>query len=165
MIPNPQLLHEFNHFLGKAALATYAGGGSELDPEEPGFKELRFKEKNWDYLDRYTGYFQSWGQELVKYKGKPFWNQLYGGGMEKEHHGNIAFAHQTYDFLKKALSAGEKQGKFQPRGPRLFQDQDWKYTCEWAGNIAKFKGSEKILFKNKLVFAHEFMGGLVVAKI
>lgn len=37
-----KILKELNIFLGKAALATYAGGGPEVDPEEPGFKELEF---------------------------------------------------------------------------------------------------------------------------
>lgn len=43
-LPN-KLLIELNRFLGRATINTYAGGGSEVDPEEPGFKELEFKDR------------------------------------------------------------------------------------------------------------------------
>lgn len=83
--------------------------------------------------------------------------------MEKNFHNNAKFAHQTFTFLKTALSAGEKQRKFQPRGPKKFVDGDWEYICQWQGNIAKFKGKEKILFKKKIVFTHDFLGGLIIS--
>ena len=159
-----ELLKELNLFLGKAALSTYAGGGPEVDPEEPGFKELEYREGKWYYKDSYTGFFQSWGREIVWYNKKPFWNQIYGGGMTKKFRNNIRFAHETFDFLKKALSAGEKQEKFQPRGPKKFADDDWVYSCKWKGNIKKFEGHEKILFKGEIVFIHDFLGGLILTK-
>ena len=158
-----KILKELNIFLGKAASATYAGGGPEVDPEEPGFKELEFRKGKWRYRDSYTGFFQSFGRETVWFNKKPFWMQIYGGGMEKNFRHNARFAHQTFTFLKKALSAGEKQKKFQPRGPKKFVDGDWKYICQWQGDIIKFEGKEKILFKKKIVFTHDFLGGLSIS--
>jgi len=84
--------------------------------------------------------------------------------MTKKFRNNIRFAHETFDFLKKALSVGEKQEKFQPRGPKKFTDGDFIYSCEWRGDIKKFEGHEKILFKNEIVFTHDFLGGLILAK-
>jgi hypothetical protein len=84
--------------------------------------------------------------------------------MVSEHHGDLAFAHETFDFLKKALTEGEKVKAFQPRGPKSFEDGDWKYSCTWKGDIRKFEGSEKILHKGKVVFTHDFFGGLAMAK-
>lgn len=159
-----ELLKELNRFLGKATLATYAGGGPEVDPEESGFKELEYKEGKWAYKDSYTGFFQSWGREIVWYEGKPFWIQLYGGGMTEKFQTDASFAHKTFDFLKKALSTGEKQEEFQPRGPKKFTNGEWDYVCEWESNISNFKGSEKILFKGEIVFIHDFFGGLILAK-
>jgi|SRR3989338_8760875 len=159
-----KLLAELNRFLGKATLATYAGSGPEADPEEAGFKELEYKEGKWDYKDSYSGFFQSWGRETVWLNGNPVWAQLYGGGMVKKFQHHKDFAHTTFDFLKKALSAGEKQEKFQPRGPKKFAIENWKYTCAWKGNISDFKGNEKIIFKGKIVFTHYFFGGLIVSK-
>lgn len=159
-----KLLAELNRFLGKAALHTYAGGGREVDPEEAGFKELKFKENGWEYQDSYTGFFQSWGRETIWRHKKPVWTQLYGGGMTQKFQNDARFAHETFDFLKKALSAGEKQTDFQPRGPQKFTDDDWEYFSEWQGDITKFKGQEKIMFEKEIVFTHDFEGGLILAR-
>ena len=157
-------MKELNRFLGKASLNTYAGGGLEVDPEEAGFKELEFEDGNWYYKDSYSGFFQSWGREVVWYNKKPFWTQIYGGGMTKKFQNDTKFAHETFQFLKKCLSAGEKQNEFQPRGPKKFVNGDWKYSCEWIGDITKFRGEEKILLKKEIVFMHSFMGGLIIIK-
>lgn len=159
-----ELLQELNHFLGKAALNTYAGGGAKVDPEEPSFKDLNFEEGDWFYKDSYTGFFQSWGREVVWYEKKPFWTQIYGGGMTEKFQKDTQFAHQTFDFLKKALSTGEKQAEFQPRGPTKFADGDWEYSCKWNGDLTRFEGHEQIMFKGEVVFIHDFLGGLILAR-
>jgi len=158
------LLLELNKFLGKAALNTYAGGGKEIDPKEAGFTELEYMDGDWFYKDSYTGFFQSWGREVVWYNNKPFWTQIYGGGMVQQFQNDLNFAHETFGFLKKALSSGEKQGTFQPRGPKNFSEGDWDYSCEWQGDITKFEGHEQIFLNKKLVFIHDFMGGLILSK-
>ena len=155
------ILKELNRFLGKASLATYSGSGPETDTQTSEFTELEFKEGTWSYRDSYTGFFQSWGRETVWYNEKPFWTQLYGGGMVKKFQNNSEFALKTFQFLKKAMSEREKIKDFQPRGPKHFAEDDWKYQCEWKGDITKFEGNEKILFKGKVVFTHDFLGGLV----
>ena len=174
-INNQEFLKELNQFLGKASRATYAGSGAEITPERLGFRELEYPEGNWYYRDSYTGWFRSWGTELVRYDGKPVWNALYGGGMEPECQKDVEFARMTFDFLKKALSAGEKQEVFQPRGPKVFYDddwQDWKYEADWIGDITQFIGNERILCglrdtpigSRKVVFTHHFAGGLIIGK-
>jgi hypothetical protein len=161
-----ELFKKLNEFLEKAALVTYAGGGPGVDPEkaEKGMKELEYgnKDGEWYYKDSYGGFFQSWGREVVWHNGKPFWVQIYGGGMEQEFFDNVEFTHLTFDFLKKALSSGEKSNAFQPRGPKNFKDGGWSYSCEWQGDISKFKGSEVIKYEGKRVFTHEFDGGLFI---
>jgi hypothetical protein len=158
------VLNELNQFLGKATLATYAGSGPETDSQGSGFVNLEYREGPWYYRDSYTGFFQSWGQEVVWLEGKPFWTTLYGGGMAPEYQYDEAFAEQTFAFLKKALSAGEKSESFQPRGPKKFVDGDWEYLCEWEGEITLFNGSEKIMFNGKVIFTHTFFGGLIISK-
>lgn len=153
-------LKKLNEFLGKAALATYAGGGPEMDPETLGFKELEYREGDWYYRDSYCGFFQSWGREVVWHKDKPIWVSLYGGGIEGRTRTDTQFEHQTFGFLKKALSAGEKQKAFQPRGPKNFKDGEWNYVCDWNGDISKFSGHEEISHGGERVFTHDFIGGL-----
>lgn len=157
-------LQQLNNFLGKASLSTYAGGGENIDPEEPMFKELEYKEGKWYYKDSYAGFFQSWGREVVWLNNKPIWNQIYGGGMVEKFQNDEKFAHETFDFLKKALSAGEKVKEFQPRGAKSYLDGDWEYKCDWSGDISRFQGHESIKHKGEEVFIHDFLGGLIIAK-
>ncbi|MFH1364592.1 MAG: DUF5680 domain-containing protein [Candidatus Aenigmatarchaeota archaeon] len=150
-------------FFNKATLETYAGSGEETDSQREGFIELEYKEGPWCYRDSYAGFFESWGQTVIWHDGKPFWTHLYGGGMVPEFHGNAEFAKQTFTFLKKALTAGV-QDDFKPRGPDNFKEGDWEYSCEWEGDVKNFKGSEKILFQDKVVFTHDFLGGLIISR-
>lgn len=154
-------LQELVSFLRKAILATYAGGGPENVSEESGFTEHDFSEKGWSYKDSYMGFFQSWGRETVWLNGKLFWNQSYGGGMTGGFQRNAKFAEETFDFLKKALSAG-KNNKFRPRGPKEFSANGWKYICRWQGDVCSFSGYERIIFQGRIVFKHNFFGGLVL---
>jgi hypothetical protein len=158
---NDELLNELNRFFGEASKATYAGGGKEVESWHKGFKELDYMSGDWYYRDSYTGFFRSWGQEVVYYKDKPFWTSLYGGGMTDESQGDNEFAIKTFGFLKKAMSAGEKSSQFQPRGPKSFDEGEWSYSCEFKGDIKKFQGSEKIHFRGEVVFTHNFIGGIV----
>lgn len=155
---------ELNKFLGKAALAGYAGGGEGFTAKQDGFFEYEYREGDFSYKDRFTGFFTSAGMEVVWYKGKPVWIQGYGGGMTEEYRENEDFANETFTFLQKTLSRGEKLESFQPRGPKSFTEGDWKYQCEWKGDIAEFKGEERIFYKGKHVFTHYFFGGFLAHK-
>ncbi len=157
-----KFLEQLNKFIGEASKATYAGGGSETKPWRIGFRELEHSNGDWYYRDSYTGHFQSWGQETVWYKEKPIWTSLYGGGMVKKLRGDKEFANKTFNFLKVALSEGEKSRSFQPRRPKSLGSGDWSYNCKLVGDISKFHGNESILYKSKIVFTHDFIGGLVI---
>lgn len=158
---NRELLQELNHFIGKASKATYAGGGGKTKSQRSGFNELEYREGDWYYRDSYTGFIRSWGQEVVWYKDNPFWSCLYGGGM---YHASTELAHQTFEFLKQALSAGEKEGSFQPRGPSDYSNGGWQYICEVFGSVEKFHGNETITHNGMTVFTHDFIGGLVIGQ-
>tara|TARA_B100001964_G_C14107233_1_gene542120 strand:+ start:552 stop:1040 length:489 start_codon:yes stop_codon:yes gene_type:complete len=157
------IIKELYSFLGKAVLATYAGSGKKVVSQKQGFKELEYKEDSWYYRDSYSGFFQSWGQSVVYYKNKPFWTELYGGGMKKKYHNNYEFSNHTFGFLKGALSAGAKMNSFNPRGPKSYKEGELEYLCMWKGNIKKFNGNEKILYKGNVVFTHDFVGGLILS--
>jgi len=161
-------LKQLNEFLGRAVLATYAGGGEKVDPTTPGFvsrfpgfKELEYREGDFYYRDSYTGFFRSAGEEVIFYKGKPVWVQHYYGGIEPKYLNNEKFARETFNFLKEALSSGEKSAAFQPRGPENLIAGVWKYSCHWQGDISDFNGSEEISYKEEVVFKHKFFGGLI----
>ena len=157
-----EVLSALNYFLGKATKATYAGGGLRLETSQrPNFIELEYDEEPWSYRDSYAGFIRSVGHEVVWHEGRPFWSMTYYGGMTSEFTGSNEFAEQTFLFLKKAMSTGEKGVVFQPRGPDVFVDRNWKYECEWSGSISDFKGSEEIRFDGEIAFTHFFCGGTI----
>lgn len=146
-------------FVDRAGKATYAGGGKyEQNPERPDFSELVYdKEPPFYYRDSYTGHSRSGGQEVVRVDGKPVWWSGYGGGMVD---GKEDMSHETFEFLKKALSQDE-EGFDSLRGPHEFADGDWKYTYTQDGDITDFYGYEEITYKGEKVFWHRAVGGIL----
>lgn len=148
-------------FVDRAAKVTYAGGGEvEKNPEREGFNELVYEEGPMVYRDSYSGHSRSGGQEIIRLNGVPIWWSGYGGGMVS---GKEEMSGDTFDFLKKALSADE-EGFESLRGPHEFVDGNWKYTYEQEGNIEDFYGYEEISLNGEKVFWHRAVGGILKSK-
>ena len=163
-------LEELARFLVKAKKGTYAGDGKEITPERPGFKELEYIEGDWNYRDSYIGFFMAPGQEVVRFQGKPIWVMSYSGGMTSDFKDDINFAKETFNFLKRALLQVSEEMPF--RGPKIFSDEkDWHYQNYFGGDVTNFHGHEKIYTLppvdeiNRIVFAQDYIGGLVLPKI
>ena len=154
--------NELADFLIRAKRQTYAGDGKEIVAQRPGFRELKYKEGNWEYRDSYTGFYFAPGQEIVRFSGKPIWTMAYSGGMKYEFHGNVNFVKQIFEFLKKVMLRVEKSKPF--RGPENFREGDYEYTNKTDGDIKDFNGTECILYKGKEVFRQNYIGGLVIDK-
>ena len=151
-------LKTLDQFLQKATAATYAGvGGYEKKSQRPGYYELTFKDGDWFYRDSYTGHYRSWGTELVRFKGKPVWNALYGGGMAD---GLDHLSKDCFQFLKTCLTTKPKTWH-SFRGPKSLTRGDWQYRYQQQGDIKMFSGYEEIRFKGKVVFSHRIIGGLI----
>lgn len=156
-------LRELATMLVKAKLSTYASETSkEITPQRPDFKELEYEDGDWNYRDSYSGFFYAPGQEIMRYKNVPIWAMSYGGGMLPKHHGDVAFAKQTFSFLKKALSKVDESRPF--RGPVSLIEGDWEYRSSNEGDIKDFSGVEHILYKGEVVFKQYFIGGLIIPK-
>lgn len=154
-------LVELNDFIGKAAVATYAGGGERIKTDKKGFIDMEYQEGDFYYLDSFAGYLASHGQETVWYKDRPVWMCSYAGGMRGGKTDDADFAHDTFEFLKKAMRSGEKSKDFQPRGPESLEDGDWEYKNDYTGDISDFKGREEIHYKGEFVFEHNYFGGVL----
>ena len=159
-------LQQLTEFLAKAVTETYAGGGKEIPPWNPGFKELEYPENGWEdpsvefyYRDSYSGFYLAPGREVVYFKGVPIWCRVYFGGMEPEHKYDN-FAKRTFIFLKKALLKIDPTKPYK-RGPKYFKEGDWEYISEVKGDITKFQGEERIFHKGELVF-HQRYGGCLI---
>ncbi|MBS3156059.1 XRE family transcriptional regulator [Candidatus Woesearchaeota archaeon] len=163
-------LGELVRFLVKAKRGTYAGDGREIMPQRPGFKELEFSEGDWNYRDSYVGFFRAPGQEVVRFQGQPVWTMSYDGGMLPNFRDNVAFAKETFVFLKRALSLCPEHIPF--RGPYELRDREMKfqYINFPEGNVTDFRGSEHIHINVSVdsphpvleVFRQNYFGGLVI---
>jgi len=154
------IYNKLKTFLFNANAKGYAGSGKEVKPQRPGFNELEYKEGDWLFHDSYSGHYFAPGQEIVYFKNKPIWAMAYSGGMQFIYHGNKKLTRDTFIFLKKALLAMDPKNPY--RGPNMFTDGGWKYTSTLSGTIKDFHGTEKIYFKNKLIFSQNFIGGTII---
>ena len=159
-------LVELATFLVNAKRNTYASQDRmEIIPERPRFNELGYKEGNFYYRDSYYGFFQAPGMEIVRIGGEngiPIWSMAYSGGMVEKFYGNINFAKEVFEFLKQALLKVPVDIPF--RGPRNLKDDEWEYANEVNGDIGRFTGHERILYKGEEVFNQDYIGGLVIDK-
>ena len=155
-------LGKLAEFLVRAKKATYAGDGKEVAPERPGFTELEYCEGDLCYRDSYGGFYQAPGQEVVRKNDKPIWVMAYSGGMTKKYLADLEMANNAFSVLKKALMAIDAARPY--RGPENLQDGDWQYVMQTDGDITNFRGHEEVVFKGEVVFAQDFIGGLIVNK-
>ncbi|MBI5148258.1 hypothetical protein HZA33_01110 [Candidatus Pacearchaeota archaeon] len=158
-------LEELAGFLVRAKKATYAGDGAEVAADKvqrPGFKELVYREGDWEYRDSYKGFYLAPGQEIVRFKGEAVWAMAYSGGMSFKDHGNLDFAKKTFAFLKKALSQVNEKMPF--RGPGNFKEGEYSYMFWIEGDIKDFHGVERISFGSRQVFKQHYIGGLIISK-
>ncbi len=137
-------LEELAEFIVKANKNTYAAGGKEVEASIDGFKELIFKEGNYEYIELYTGFYTFPGISIIKYKNKPIWTMSYAGGMKPKQHSK---AKKTYSFLKEALMKVTEEYPF--RGPETFNIKKFKYSCKVQGSLEYFTGKEIIKQDNK----------------
>lgn len=160
-------LKELSKFLVRAKKATYAGEGREVAPERPGFKELEYKEGIWSYRDSYTGFYSAPGQEIVRLNDKPVWAMAYSGGMMPGFSDDLNLAKETFSFLKDMLKEVEEWAPFRGSvGFRSVSEGKWIYENELprGADIRDFIGREKIRYHNNLVFAQDYIGGIIRSK-
>lgn len=161
-------LERLVQFIVQAKKAAYAGDGAEVPSDQvqtPGFKELSFREGDWEYRDSYAGYFFAPGREVVWYQGNPAWMMAYSGGMTSEYRADRVFAKQTFTFLKRVLSQISPERPF--RGPASFVDDNFIYSdslLDPTGDLRDFRGTEFISCKNREVFRQFYFGGVIVPK-
>jgi hypothetical protein len=170
-------LVDLAEFLVKAKRNTWAGDGQEVEPQRPGFKELEFKDGDWEYRDSYTGFYSAPGQEIVRFQGVPIWHMVYSGGLLRAKDYDafkcydtpkpIFSSEEIFNFLKEALRNVSEDHPY--RGPFEYHNDHTLlfYHSEYTGEIINFVGSERIVSSDDwsgLLFKQNFMGGVITHK-
>ncbi len=148
---------ELKEFIRWAKVQGYADQNSVWEKTSDGGKTFMIKKGEYTYQDTYFGDLIDCGQERVSYKGKTIWIMAYRGGSLDE-----VLAREAFDFLKKCIS--RIPSDFPARGPKDFNEGDWKYENKWQGDIEGFVGEENIYFKGKKICFRNYLGGLIKNK-
>ena len=150
--PTPQQ-RELMDFLIKATKEGYAAGKGHIIHREDGSHSTMFKDGNYEIEDNWEGGEPFSGWERVRRNGAPvFWSMVYFGIDETHDEGTIPT-------LRAALKVPPPE--MPVRGPREFENGDFRYVNNWKGTIDAFEGSEAIYFKEARVYNCSYRGGLV----
>jgi hypothetical protein len=150
-------MHEnFQKFLIKAKMNTYASGNGVTDPAFSGSRQLEFSEGDYLYRDIYFGSIQFIGQETVFFKNSPIWSMSYSGGITNKDADRVS----VFEFLREALMRPEAETPV--RGPDRLKKGDMEYENLLTGTITMFHGFERILKSKVTVYLMHYGGGFVI---
>lgn len=138
-------------FLIRGKRETYAGKGKEVDPTRLASHDLKYQEGEYLYYDTYLGGKNFSGEEGIWIEGVPVWCMNYSGRVTGEGFSG--------DFLKKALLKVTEEMPY--RGPCIYTDGEYCYTCRAEGQFSWFQGYEEIFYGNCRIYECFFHGGEV----
>ena len=143
---------ELKSFLIKAKREGYASRETTTTKEAHGSYSTRYESGDFKFHDNWFGGEPFGGREIVFYKGKPYWMMVYYGV-------DLTEANLAIPTLRKALS--QMPDDFPARGPKIFEDGEFKYENDWQGDIGKFIGEETISKGGKQIYKTNYSGGPV----
>ena len=146
---------EVKAFFFKAMSQGYANAKSGMKvPDMPGFKEIKFREGDFELLDRWGKHPdtpRSFGTTYIWHKGIPVWTMSYGG----------YYFEEAIPVLRAALRSNYEVHRFIGcRGPRQFEVDGMKYiNAPRLNEFWRFEGREEIFTKEaKNLGYHEYWG-------
>ena len=142
-------------FIQRAKKATFASLDIKPNKTNDNGLEYIYEERPFLYKDKYFGYLIDAGQEMVWYNGIPRWSMSYRGGMLKHEE----LSKFCFSFLKKCLQKFPKE--FPVRGPKHYEEGNFRYENNWCGDINNFFGEENIFWKGELVYFRNYLGGML----
>jgi len=145
-------------FIAFAKKQAYASTTSKPKKTKDGGKTYTVKRGDLVYVDTYFGNLVDCGQERVYYNGKVIWVMAYRGGIMNR----IELHGAAFLFLKKCISMMPKD--FPARGPKSFEEKNWRYENIWNGDIEGFIGEENIYLDGKKICFRNYVGGLIKNK-
>lgn len=146
---------KLREFILKASRATYASGDSSIkEKQEDGSTTIRFEDGEYTFHDNYFGGEPYGGREVVLLNNKPIWMMVYYGFVDP----SVA-AKDVYPFLMASLSNSTVEMPY--RGPKVFEEGNFKYENTFTGDTARFSGAEKIYRDGICVYEASYLGGFI----
>lgn len=151
-------MRQLADFLKTANKNTYANKDASKAPS------TRFKSEDYHFEkdglichDTYFGNRNFIGEEVVYKDNKPVWAANYYGFIFSE----AIDEKELYGFLREALMQ-EYSDVIPVRGPKIYQNGNWKYINSAEGGLDRFTGTEEIYQDDVLLYRAYYHGGFIV---
>jgi hypothetical protein len=147
-------------FLVAAKRNTHAAGGvgSASASAMTGARRRDYRAGRFAYRDVHFGLARFSGQETVALDERVIWSMVYCGGVAPAVTDEAAIA-LIHSCLRQALYIVGADRPF--RGPRAFGRDGLRYADDNEGDLAAFRGTERITRDGALVYRLDYGGGLV----
>jgi hypothetical protein len=134
------------------------GSGAASASALTGARQRDYRAGRFAYRDVHFGLARFTGQETVALDDRVIWAMVYCGGVAPAVTDEAAVA-VIHSCLRQALYIVEADRPF--RGPRAFGRDGLRYLDDSEGDLASFRGIERITRDGTLVYRLEYCGGLV----
>lgn len=151
-------MNEIERFLIEAKTQTYANENIEKAASSRlNSKDYEYRKDNMIYHDTYFGGTSFIGEEVVYLDNKPYWGMnYYGVTLDK------TLGEEAVDkVLRPALMMVGKDDTIPVRGPKEFNNGEYRYTFIAEGDLSCFNGVETIYKNNKKVYELKCSGGSI----
>lgn len=146
---DPSSPERLKEFLCEAKKNTYAADGPQSAPSRPNSHDFLYEKGDYIYIDTYLGGERFAGEEAVWENGVPVWAMNYAGRVLEERFSG-KFLHEALLLVPEA---------FPCRGPALYKNGDYTYTCRIQGDFSWYEGYEEIFCLDTKVYECRFHGG------
>lgn len=154
-------MEDIKDFLIEAKKNTYANAAVEKKASSRvGSNDYEYSNGKMVYHDTYFGGTQFIGEEVVYLEGseKPVWGMNYYG-VTLDHE----LSEEAMDkALRPALMMVGQDDVIPVRGPKSFEDGEYKYTFEVDGDLMNFNGLEQIYKGDKKIYELRCSGGKII---
>lgn len=151
-------MNNLENFLIEAKKQTYANDSIEkIKSTRLNSNDYEYKKGNMLYHDTYFGGTRFIGEEVVYIDNKTYWAMNYHGVTFDETLGEVAMDKA----LRPALMMVGKDNIIPVRGPKEFNNGEYKYTFNVEGDLNYFNGTETIYKEDKKIYELKCSGGLV----
>jgi hypothetical protein len=154
------MLSELPAFLVAAKQTAHAAAkdGAAVRPVLVGSHQFEYRAGRFVYRDIRFDIARFAGQETVTVDSWPIWSMVYCGGIAPAVADEAAIA-LIHSCLRQALYIVAPERPF--RGPRAFGRGAFHYSDESEGDVASFRGTERIMRAGALVYRLDYCGGLI----
>ena len=154
-------MKELREFLIEAKKNTYANATVKKKlSSRVGSNDYEYSNDEMIYHDTYFGGTQFIGEEVVYAAGseKPVWGMNYYGVTL-----NYELSEEAVDkTLRPALMMVGQDDVIPVRGPKLFENGEYRYTFEAEGDLDCFNGLEQIYKDDKKIYELRCCGGKII---